>query len=109
MCKHRYHINVFYSEEDRCFIADAPDLKYCSVHGSTPEKAVKELQTAIELWVEVARGTGRPVPGPRYWPLIYQSVFTKPAGPSACPRRRSSLAAKPRKSRVAKPKSAAAA
>jgi predicted RNase H-like HicB family nuclease len=109
MYKHRYHINVFYSEEDRCFIADAPDLKYCSAHGSTPEKAVKEIQTAIELCVEVARDTGRPVPEPRYWPLIYQPVFTRPAGLSASSRRRSTLATKPRKAGLVKPKRAAAA
>ena len=25
-----YHINIFYSEEDEGYIADIPDLKYCS-------------------------------------------------------------------------------
>ena len=25
-----YHINVFYSDEDGGYIADIPDLKYCS-------------------------------------------------------------------------------
>ena len=35
--KPRYHINVFYRAEDHCYIADIPDLKYCSAHGRTPE------------------------------------------------------------------------
>jgi len=26
----RYHINVFYSDEDRAWVADIPDLQYCS-------------------------------------------------------------------------------
>jgi hypothetical protein len=25
-----YHINVFYSEKDKCYVADIPDLKFCS-------------------------------------------------------------------------------
>ncbi len=30
-----YHINIFYSEEDEGYIADIPDLKYCSAFGDT--------------------------------------------------------------------------
>jgi hypothetical protein len=26
-----YHINVFYNDDDGCYVADIPDLKYCSV------------------------------------------------------------------------------
>ena len=32
-----YHINIFYSEEDRAYVADIPDLKFCSAFGDTPE------------------------------------------------------------------------
>ena len=31
-----YHINIFYSEEDKGYIADIPDLKNCSAFGHTP-------------------------------------------------------------------------
>ena len=31
-----YHINIFYSEEDGGYIADIPDLEYCSAFGATP-------------------------------------------------------------------------
>jgi len=67
-----YHINVFWSSEDRCYIADIPDLKYCSAHGTTPEEAVREVTVAKQLWLEVAREAGKPIPRPRYRPLIYQ-------------------------------------
>ena len=30
-----YHINLFWSAEDECWIADVPDLKPCSAHGDT--------------------------------------------------------------------------
>ena len=41
-----YHINIFYSEEDEGYIADVPDLKFCSAFGETPEEALKEVLIA---------------------------------------------------------------
>jgi predicted RNase H-like HicB family nuclease len=67
----RYHINVFWYPDDACWIADVPDLRPCSAHGDTPEQAVAELRTAIELWLEAAEETGQPIPEPRYSPAIY--------------------------------------
>ncbi len=67
-----YHINVFYSDEDECYIADIPDLKYCSAHGDTPEEAVHEVIAAKELWLEAARANGKPIPEPKYRPAIYK-------------------------------------
>ncbi len=69
-----YHINIFYSEEDNGYIADIPDLAACSAFGETPFEALKEVQIAKELWLEVARAEGRPVPPPRYRPVIYQAA-----------------------------------
>ena len=69
-----YHINIFYSDEDRGYIADIPDLPLCSAFGDTPEEALRELQTAKGLWLEVARGEGRAIPKPRYRPAIYSAA-----------------------------------
>ncbi len=68
-----YHINVFWSQEDNAYIADIPDLKYCSAHGATPEEAVREVMTAKDAWLEAARQAGKPIPRPRYRPAIYQA------------------------------------
>ena len=67
-----YHINVFYSEEDEGYIADIPDLEHCSAFGSTPEEALKEVLKAKEAWLEAARAAKKPIPVPRYRPLIYK-------------------------------------
>lgn len=67
-----YHINVFYSEEDECYIADIPDLRFCSAHGETPEEALREVLVAKEGWLAVARDKDLPIPEPRYRPAIYQ-------------------------------------
>jgi predicted RNase H-like HicB family nuclease len=67
-----YHINIFYSEEDEAYIADIPDLKYCSAHGETPQEALEQVLVAKEAWLEVAREEGIPIPKPKYRPAIYQ-------------------------------------
>lgn len=63
-----YHINLFYSEEDEGYIADIPDLSYCSAFGLTPEEALRELLIAKEAWLEAARELGKPIPEPCYRP-----------------------------------------
>ncbi len=69
-----YHINIFYSEVDEGYIADIPDLKFCSAFGETPEEAQKEVLIAKASWLEAARSEGKPVPLPRYKPVIYQAA-----------------------------------
>lgn len=67
-----YHINIFYSEEDEGYIADIPDLKFCSAFGDTPQEALQEVLIAKSAWLEAALAEGKPVPQPKYKPLIYQ-------------------------------------
>ena len=62
----KYHINVFYSQDDEGFIADIPDLQYCSAFGNTPEEAVAEVMIAQKLWLETAEARGMEIPQPRY-------------------------------------------
>ena len=61
-----YHINVFYSEPDKGYIADIPDLHYCSAFGLSPDKAVREVVKAKKAWLEAARREGVPIPTPKY-------------------------------------------
>lgn len=70
-----YHINVFYSEEDEAYIADIPDLKYCSAHGETPEEALREVLIAKEGVLAVMKEAGLPIPEPRYRPAIYAVIW----------------------------------
>jgi predicted RNase H-like HicB family nuclease len=72
-----YHINVFYSEEDGCYVADIPDLHYCSAFGDTPVEAVAELQIAKENWLAAMRELGRPIPEPRYKPVEFEPLPAK--------------------------------
>ena len=65
-----YHINIFYSAEDGCYVADIPDLKVCSAFGNTPKEALAEVTLAKEAWLQAAKDTGKPVPEPRYRPVV---------------------------------------
>lgn len=67
-----YHINIFFSDEDEGWIADIPDLEACSAFGETPEEALAEVETAKRAWLASARELGKPIPPPRYRPMIYQ-------------------------------------
>jgi predicted RNase H-like HicB family nuclease len=71
-----YHINIFYifySEDDRGYIADIPDLEACSAFGETPEEALAEPGRAKAAWLAAAREAGKPIPLPSYRPVIYQT------------------------------------
>ncbi len=69
-----YHINVFYSDDDRGYIADIPDLRYCSAFGRTPDQAVREVLIAKKAWLATAKAAGKRIPKPRYHPAIYQTT-----------------------------------
>jgi predicted RNase H-like HicB family nuclease len=69
-----YHINIFYSDEDGGYIADIPDLASCSAFGETAEEALSQVQIAKAAWLEAAGAEGKPIPPPRYRPLIYQPL-----------------------------------
>lgn len=71
----KYHINIFWSAEDDCFVADIPDLVTCSAFGDTPEEALAEVLIARDLWLEVAAELGKPIPEPSYKALIYQAAY----------------------------------
>jgi predicted RNase H-like HicB family nuclease len=70
----KYHINVFWPDADRCWIADVPDLKTCAAHGETPDAALAEVLVAMLAWIAVAREHGQPIPEPRYRPLSHAAA-----------------------------------
>jgi len=67
-----YHINIFYSNEDGGYIADIPDLSFCSAFGETQEEALREVQIAKRAWIASAKKLKKPIPKPRYRPAVYQ-------------------------------------
>ncbi len=64
MDNYKYSIEIFYSEEDKGYMALAPELPGCSAFGETEEEALKQIKVAIDLWLETASNEGREIPHP---------------------------------------------
>jgi len=67
----RYEIIIFWSDEDRAFLADVPELPGCMAHGASHEEALTHAQEAILLWVETDEQDGRAIPQPKGRRLVY--------------------------------------
>jgi predicted RNase H-like HicB family nuclease len=61
----RYEVIIYWSDEDKAFIAEVPDLPGCAADGRTYEEALSNVQVIIGEWIETARELGRPIPEPR--------------------------------------------
>jgi predicted RNase H-like HicB family nuclease len=66
----KYAVEIFYSEEDEGYIAIAPELPGCSAFGETEEEALKEIKTAVALWLETAKKEKRDIPAPQGRPVL---------------------------------------
>lgn len=68
---HKYEIVIYWSEEDRLFVADVPELPGCMAHGETPAEALLNAEDAMGLWLDTARECGDPIPEPKGRRLLY--------------------------------------
>jgi predicted RNase H-like HicB family nuclease len=66
----KYEVIIYWSDEDRAFIAEVPELLGCAAHGSTQEAALASAQEAIHLWIDTAKEFGDPIPAPKGRRLI---------------------------------------
>ena len=61
----KYEIIIYWSEEDEAFVAEVPELPGCAAHGSAQDRALRNAQDAIRLWIDTAKEFGDPVPEPK--------------------------------------------
>ncbi len=59
-----YQLIVYWSEEDRVFLAEAPELNGCITHGKSENEAMKNGRDAILSWLEAADEFKIPTPAP---------------------------------------------
>ena len=62
---HGFEVILRWSDEDRAFVAEVPELPGCMAHGDTREAALRQAGDAIRLRIDTAREFGDPVPPPR--------------------------------------------
>jgi len=76
-----YYINLPYTTvlekwddgDGPYYIARVLELPYCSIHGNTPEEALKEIQRVKKDWFESCLERGTPIPEPA--PLNYSGQY----------------------------------
>lgn len=61
----KYEVIIYWSEGDRAFIAEVPELPGCAADGATHEEALANAQVVIREWIETAKSLQRPIPKPR--------------------------------------------
>ena len=68
---YKYEIIIYWSEEDKVYIADVPELPGCSAHGQTYDEALVSAKEAIQLWIDTAKEFGDSVPDPKGHRLMF--------------------------------------
>jgi len=61
----KYEVVLYWSDEDKAFIAEVPELAGCAADGPTRQEALANVEIVIAEWLETAREVGRPVPEAR--------------------------------------------
>lgn len=61
----KYEVIIYWSKEDKAFIAEVPELPGCMADGPTRQKALANVEVVIEEWIETAKELGRPIPEPK--------------------------------------------
>ena len=60
----QYSVLIQFDTVDKIYVASVPELEGCMAHGDTREEAMKEIQLAMELHLDVMRDMGMIVPEP---------------------------------------------
>lgn len=61
----RYEVVLYWSDEDRAYVAEVPELPGCMSDGASYAKAIANAEDAMHAWIETARELGREVPTPK--------------------------------------------
>ena len=61
----KYEVIIYWSDEDKAFIAEVPELPGCMADGKTPVEALSNAEKIANEWVETAKDLGRSIPAPK--------------------------------------------
>jgi predicted RNase H-like HicB family nuclease len=61
----KYEVIIYWSKDDKAFIAEVPELPGCMADGPTRQKALANVEMVIAEWIETAKELGRPIPEPK--------------------------------------------
>ena len=61
----RYEVIIYWSSEDKAFIAEVPELPGCMADGATYRGALVNAEVMIKEWIETVKELSRPIPEPK--------------------------------------------
>ncbi|MEO6337203.1 MAG: type II toxin-antitoxin system HicB family antitoxin [Verrucomicrobiota bacterium] len=61
----KYELIIYWSERDKAFLVEVPELPGCMADGATREDALQNAQEVINQWIETAKELGRTIPKPK--------------------------------------------
>jgi predicted RNase H-like HicB family nuclease len=61
----KYEIIIYWSESDKLFLAEVPELPGCMADGHSYQEAVSNAEIIIKEWIETAKDLGREIPKPK--------------------------------------------
>lgn len=67
----KYSKIIYWSQEDKSYIVEVPELPGCMADGSTQEEALQNAEIIISEWIETAKKLGRDIPSPSKKQILY--------------------------------------
>lgn len=61
----KYEVIIYWSEDDKSFIAEVPELSGCMADGKSYQEALANVQIVIDEWIETAKLLNRVIPIPK--------------------------------------------
>jgi len=58
----KYELIIYWSERDKAFLVEVPELPGCMADGATREEALQNAEEIINQWIETAKELGRTIP-----------------------------------------------
>jgi predicted RNase H-like HicB family nuclease len=65
MTESKYEMIIYWSEQNKTFLVEVPELPGCMADGETREEAIKNANEVIRQWIKTAKRLGREIPKPR--------------------------------------------
>ena len=64
--KNKYKVIIYWSNEDKKYLAEVPELSGCMADGKTQMEALKNVELIVEEWLETAKIIGRNILASKY-------------------------------------------
>ncbi len=62
---YKYERIMYWSEDDKSWLIEVPELPGCMADGRTPMEALENAEIIISEWIETAKEVGREIPEPK--------------------------------------------